>query len=80
MAVITGGRGQDVTEFGDYFRTMKWNQGPGNDQPRLASNIIKSKVSASIAHLYRRPPGMAGGFLFQRLADFLCGCGRCGIP
>lgn len=57
-----GGRGQDVTEFGDYFRTMKWNQGPGNDQPRLASNIIKSKVSASIAHLYHRPRVWLEGF------------------
>ena len=57
-----GGRGQDVTEFGDYFRTMKWNQGPGNDQPRLASNIIKSKVSASIAHLYHSPRVWLEGF------------------
>ena len=57
-----GGRGRDVTEFGDYFRTMKWNQGPGNDQPRLASDIIKSKVSASIAHLYERPRVWLEGF------------------
>ena len=57
-----GGRGQDVTEFGDYFRTMKWNQGPGNDQPHLASNIIKSKVSSSIAHLYQRPRVWLEGF------------------
>jgi hypothetical protein len=57
-----GGRGKDVTEFGDYFRTMKWYQGPGNDQPRLASDIIKSKVSGSIAHLYRRPRVWLEGF------------------
>lgn len=57
-----GGRGRDVTEFGDYFRTMKWNQGPGNDQPRLASDIIKSKVSSSIAHLYKRPRVWLEGF------------------
>jgi hypothetical protein len=23
-----GGRGRDLTEFGDYFRTQRWNQGP----------------------------------------------------
>lgn len=57
-----GGRGRDVTEFGDYFRTMKWNQGPGNDQPRLACDIIKNKVSSSIAHMYERPRTWLEGF------------------
>ena len=40
-----GGRGKDVTEFGDYFRTQKYNQGPGCDQPMLESDIIKNKVA-----------------------------------
>lgn len=57
-----GGRGQDVTEFGDYFRAMRWYQGPGNDQPRLESNVIKNKVSSSIAHLYERPRTWLEGF------------------
>lgn len=57
-----GGRGKDITEFGDYFRTMRWYQGPGNDQPRLESDLIKSKVSASIAHLYERPRVWLEGF------------------
>ena len=57
-----GGRGRDITEFGDYFRTMKWHQGPGNDQPFLRSSIVKSKVSASIAHMYRRPRVWLEGF------------------
>jgi hypothetical protein len=57
-----GGRGKDVTEFGDYFRTMKWNQGPGNDQPNLESDVIKNKVSSSIAHLYQRPRTWLEGF------------------
>ncbi len=57
-----GGRGRDVTEFGDYFRTQKWTQGPGNDQPNLASDIIKTKVSASIAHMYKRPRTWLEGF------------------
>lgn len=50
-----GGRGKDVTEFGDYMRTQKYNQGPGCDQPGLQSDIIKNKVASSIAHLYQRP-------------------------
>ena len=49
-----GGRGQDVTEFGDYFRTQRWMTGPGNDQPGLASDVVKNKVSSSITHLYER--------------------------
>lgn len=57
-----GGRGRDVTEFGDYFRTQKWTQGPGNDQPNLASDIIKTKVSSSIAHMYKRPRTWLEGF------------------
>jgi hypothetical protein len=50
-----GGRGRNVIEFGDYFRTQRWNQGPGADQPRLGRDLIKAKVASSIAHLYERP-------------------------
>ncbi len=57
-----GGRGLDVTEFGDYFRTQRWMSGPGNDQPNLASDIIKNKVASSIAHLYERPRTWLEGF------------------
>lgn len=57
-----GGRGRDVAEFGDYFRTQRWNQGPGSDQPRLGKDIIKSKVASSIAHLYERPRVWLEGF------------------
>jgi hypothetical protein len=49
------GRGTDVTEFGDYFRTHRWMQGPGADQPGLGKELIKAKVASSIAHLYQRP-------------------------
>ncbi|MCF7849904.1 MAG: hypothetical protein K9M45_13715 [Kiritimatiellales bacterium] len=55
MGCDHGGRGGDVTEFGDYFRTQRWNQGPGADQPGLGKDLIKAKVAASIAHLYQRP-------------------------
>jgi hypothetical protein len=57
-----GGRGRDVAEFGDYFRTQRWNQGPGSDQPVLSKDIIKAKVAASIAHLYERPRVWLEGF------------------
>lgn len=50
-----GGRGRNVVEFGDYFRTQRWNQGPGSDQPGLGRDLIKGKVASSIAHLYQRP-------------------------
>jgi hypothetical protein len=55
MGCDHGGRGRDVVEFGDYFRTQRWNQGPGADQPGLGKDLIKAKVAASIAHLYERP-------------------------
>ena len=57
-----GGRGRDVTEFGDYFRTQRWMSGPGNDQPYLYRDIIKNKVASSIAHLYERPRTWLEGF------------------
>lgn len=57
-----GGRGKDVAEFGDYFRTQRWNQGPGSDQPNLSKDIIKAKVASSIAHLYDRPRVWLEGF------------------
>lgn len=57
-----GGRGKDVAEFGDYFRTQRWNQGPGSDQPLLSKDIIKAKVASSIAHLYERPRVWLEGF------------------
>ena len=57
-----GGRGRDVAEFGDYFRTQRWNQGPGSDQPYLSKDIVKAKVAASISHLYERPRVWLEGF------------------
>ena len=57
-----GGRGRDVTEFGDYFRTQRWLSGPGNDQPYLNKDIIKNKVASSITHMYERPRTWLEGF------------------
>jgi hypothetical protein len=86
-----GGRGQNVVEFGDYFRTQRWNQGPGADQPAFGKNLIKAKVAASIAHLYERPrvwlEGFYGsgwgttsaGFVDATLANFVMGFDLLGI-
>ena len=41
---------------------MKWNQGL-EMITHLVSNIIKSKVSSSIAHLYQRPRVWLEGFI-----------------
>ncbi len=57
-----GGRGTDVTEFGDYFRTQRWMSGPGCDQPDLVRDIVKNKVASSIAHLYERPRTWLEGY------------------
>ena len=62
MGCDHGGRGRDVVEFGDYFRTQRWNQGPGADQPGLGKDLIKAKVASSIAHLYQRPRVWLEGF------------------
>lgn len=47
-------RGLAPGEYGDYFRTVRWFTAPGNDTPFRAANLIKDKVSSSIAHLYDR--------------------------
>lgn len=57
-----GGRGLTIDEFGDYFRTQRWNQGPGSDQPNLGKDLIKAKVASSIAHMYERPRVWLEGF------------------
>ncbi len=58
-----GGRGMNIVEFGDYFRTQRWMLGPGNDSPTLTPSIIrKNKVNSSIAHLYERPRVWLEGF------------------
>ncbi len=62
MGCDHGGRGKRVDEFGDYFRTQRWNQGPGADQPRFGKDLIKAKVASSISHLYQRPRVWLEGF------------------
>ena len=50
-----GSRGRNPREFGDYFRANRWYSAPGHDTPGLGADLIKGKVSSSIAHLYQRP-------------------------
>jgi glycosyl hydrolase family 106( putative alpha-L-rhamnosidase) len=51
----SGGRGTRPNEFGDYFRATRWYTAPGHDTPGGNADLVKGKVSSSIANLYRRP-------------------------
>jgi len=55
FACDPGGRGTDPHEFGDYFRAIRWYSAPGHDTPGGSADLIKGKVSSSIADLYQRP-------------------------
>jgi len=55
FACDSGGRGRNPHEFGDYFRATRWYTAPGHDTPGGRADLIKGKVSSSIANLYRRP-------------------------
>jgi hypothetical protein len=57
-----GGRGTNVVEFGDYYRTQRWMPCPGNDSPNLSADVIKNKVASSITHLYQRPRTWLEGY------------------
>lgn len=54
-ACDSGGRGKNPVEFGDYFSATRWYTAPGHDTPGGRADFIKCKVSASIAHFYKRP-------------------------
>jgi hypothetical protein len=55
FACDSGGRGLKPDEFGDYFRATRWYTAPGHDTPGGHADLVKGKVSSSIAGLYRRP-------------------------
>ncbi|MCL2104618.1 MAG: hypothetical protein FWH21_06160, partial [Kiritimatiellaeota bacterium] len=55
FACDPGSRGTDPGEFGDYFRAIRWYTAPGHDTPGGSADLIKNKVSSSIANLYQRP-------------------------
>ncbi len=49
------GRGKIPTEYIDYFRAISWFTAPGNDAPARGSSFLQTKISSSIANLYKRP-------------------------
>ncbi|NLH16658.1 MAG: hypothetical protein GX455_08770 [Phycisphaerae bacterium] len=62
FACDSGGRGLQPDEFGDYFRVTRWYTAPGHDTPGGNADLIKDKVSSSIASLYRRPRVWVEGY------------------
>ncbi|MFO7615891.1 MAG: glycosyl hydrolase [Bacteroidales bacterium] len=49
------GRGLNPGQYGDNFRVQRWYTAPGHDTPGGQADLIKGKVSSSIAALYNRP-------------------------
>ncbi len=81
-----GGRGRAPQEFGDYVRAVRWYTAPGHDTPGGRADLIKGKVSSSIAHLYQRPRVWLEGYhsfgwgatpeqlMFATRENYLYGC------
>ncbi|HKK17417.1 MAG TPA: glycosyl hydrolase, partial [Opitutales bacterium] len=82
----SGGRGRNPAEFGDYFRATRWYTAPGHDTPGGKADLIKGKVSSSIANLYQRPRVWLEGYhslgwaatpaqlMFATRENYLYGC------
>ncbi len=49
------GRGTQPQRYGGYMRAIRWFSAPGHDTPGVGADLVKGKVSSSIAHLNRRP-------------------------
>lgn len=81
-----GSRGRNPLEFGDYFSAVRWYTAPGHDTPGGSADLIKGKVSSSIAQLYRRPRVWLEGYhslgwgatperlMFATRENYLYGC------
>ncbi len=81
-----GSRGRNPLEFGDYFSAVRWYTAPGHDTPGGRADLIKGKVSSSIAHLYQRPRVWLEGYhslgwgatpenlMFATRENYLYGC------
>jgi hypothetical protein len=86
FACDSGGRGLQPDEFGDYFRATRWYTAPGHDTPGGQADLIKGKVSSSVASLYRRPRVWLEGYhslgwgaaperlMFATRENYLYGC------
>ena len=80
------GRGTKPYEFGDYFRATRWYTAPGHDTPGGNADLIKGKVSSSIANLYQQPRVWLEGYhslgwgatpeqlMFATRENYLYGC------
>lgn len=80
------GRGTDPHAYGDYFRASRWYSAPGHDTPGGNADVIKGKVSSSIANLYQRPRVWLEGYhslgwgatperlMFATRENYLYGC------
>ena len=80
------GRGKAPQAYGDYFRAIRWYTAPGHDTPGGRADLIKGKVSSSIAHLYQRPRVWLEGYhsfgwgatperlMFATRENYLYGC------
>lgn len=85
-ACDSGGRGRNPYEFGDYFRATRWYSAPGHDTPGGRADLIKGKVSSSIANLYQQPRVWLEGYhslgwgaapellMFATRENYLYGC------
>jgi len=85
-ACDSGGRGRNPHEFGDYFRATRWYTAPGHDTPGGRADLIKGKVSSSIANLYQQPRVWLEGYhslgwgaapellMFATRENYLYGC------
>lgn len=81
-----GSRGRNPLEFGDYFSSVRWYTAPGHDTPGGKADLIKGKVSSSIAQLYKRPRVWLEGYhslgwgatpenlMFATRENYLYGC------
>lgn len=81
-----GSRGRNPNEFGDYFSSVRWYTAPGHDTPGGHGDLIKGKVSSSIAHFYKRPRVWLEGYhslgwgatpenlMFATSENYLYGC------
>lgn len=80
------GRGRKPGMYGDNFRVQRWYTAPGHDTPGGHADLIKGKVSSSIAALYRRPRVWLEGYhslgwgaaperlVFATCENYLYGC------
>ena len=56
------GRGLQPDAYGDYFRATRWYTAPGHDTPGGKADLLKGKVSSSIANLYGLPRVQLEGY------------------